>query len=174
MSIMVGFSRPKKHSFPIFSWLIRLIEWTPYSHCYIRWGSEWLERDVVYEASGTMVHFKEGKRFDDKVEVVHLFEIECSSDTRKKVIQKAMDFSGAPYGLKQVAGILLVKMARWIGCDLKNPFSDGNKTWVCSEIVAEILEELGVEFSVSKDNVTPRDLFEGLNSKLSAKITRIK
>jgi hypothetical protein len=160
-SIIVGFSKPINRSWPfgyIFSWTIRLIEQTPYSHCFIRWHSAWLERDVVYEASGTIVGFKEGLFFDHKSKTLYEYEMACSDDVRKKIIQKAMDLSGRPYGVKQVFGILIVKIARKLGYDIKNPFSDGQATWVCSEIVAELLKELDMNINVHIDNVTPKDI----------------
>lgn len=171
--ILVGFSKPKNHKFPIFSWLIRLIEWTPYSHSFIRWSSSWLERDVVYEASGTMVHFVVGHKFDKKAETLALYEIHCSDEARRKLIQKAMDRSAAPYGMKQVFGILLVKLMRLFGKDIKNPFSDGSATWICSEVVMDALIELGITFDVHIDNVTPKDLKKGLDSKLGDRVKKI-
>lgn len=167
-SILVGFSKPKM-KFPILSWMIRLLENTKYSHVYIKWESDWLQRDIVYEASGMMVHFKEGTAFEEHAETVHLFDVECGLESKKKIIQKCMDYSGNPYGLKQLFGILIVKILRIFGKDIENPFADGNKTWVCSEIVSELLEELEITFPVNQDNITPKDIFNGLS-----KIERVK
>lgn len=163
-TLVIGFSKPKNKCFPIFSWAIRFIEQTPYSHVYVRWRSDKLERDLVYQASGTMVNFMEGSRFDNQAETTHKYELEISEYIKLKVVKKAVDNAGAPYGMKQVIGILLVKLARLMGKDIKNPFSDGKATWVCSEIVLDALKELGMEMKIHPDNVTPRDIKEYLSS----------
>lgn len=163
--ITVGFSRPRGKKFPIFSWIIRLVEWTRYSHLYIKWRSDYLDRDLVYEASGTGVHFIEGSRFNNKAETIHSYDILISDSTRKKIIQKAVDNAGAPYGIKQVFGILIVKAARLFGKDIVNPFADGSATWVCSEVLADMSEELGLDIGVHRDNITPRDIQEFLEAR---------
>lgn len=161
--ISIGFSRPKGHKFPIFSWLVQLMEGTEYSHVYVRWHSQYLEKDLVYEASGTMVHFTEGSRFDRKAETLHVYELQIEEEQYKRLVQRAMDYCGAPYGLKQVFGIAWVKLARVFGKDIKNPFSDGKATWICSELVNDLLMDLGMCTGISADNVTPRDIQEYLS-----------
>lgn len=168
----IGFSRPRS-KFLIISWLIRAVERTNYSHVYIRWKSDWLDRDIVYEASGTMVHFLEGKRFDKKAECVHLFKVDCSDEARKKIIQFAMDNAGASYGIKQLLGIGIVKLMRIFGKDIKNPFSDGKSTWVCSELAGEALKELGHKIPICRDNLTPKDIFTILNENVPNKVSRL-
>lgn len=166
-TVTIGFSKPKGKKFPIFSWIIRLVDWTPYSHVYLRWDSKYLERTLVYEASGTTVHFVEGSRFDKRIEVVHQYPIEVTDAQKKKMVQKAVDFSNAPYGIKQVAGIGIVKLARLFGKDIKNPFSDGSATWVCSEIVNDVLKDLGMDVGVHRDNVTPKDIQKFLEARVN-------
>ena len=164
--IIIGFSKPKNNKFPIFSWLIRLIEWTPYSHVYIQWHSDSLERDIIYQASGTMVNFMGSKRFNEHVETLFQYKIKCSSEAKKRVVQKAIDLAGAPYGVKQVFGITLVKLMRFFGKDIVNPFADGSKTWVCSELGMEIITDLGLSVPVQQENATPRDIKLALDSTL--------
>ena len=50
--ITIGFSRPKNKVFPIGSWLIRLYMRSAYSHTYVRFYSESINRTLVYEAVG--------------------------------------------------------------------------------------------------------------------------
>jgi hypothetical protein len=156
--IIVGFSKPSKNiKFPIVSWAIRLIERTPYSHVYIRWYSDSLERDIVYQASGTMVNFVGMNVFSEHAEPVHEFEIECSKETIKKTKQFAIDKAGYPYGVKQIVGILFVKIASLFGKKIKNPFADGGRTYVCSELVAEILKEkFGIKIEEDLDAAGPK------------------
>ena len=177
-NIVVGFSKPINRSWPfgyVFSWAIRIMENTEYSHAYIQWSSDWLERDIIYEASGSTVHFVVGHKFEKTAKTVFKYEIECSSEAKAKIIRKAMDYSNDPYGIKQVFGILIVRIARVFEKDIKNPFSDGNATWICSEIVMDLLEELGIDLSINQDNISPRDIQNFLeNNKQSEKNTGSK
>ncbi len=157
-NLTVGFSKPKNNKFPIFSWAIRLVDRTPYSHVYISWKSDSLERTLIYEASGSMVHFLSGERFNKKAKVLYEYEFEISNELRKKLLQKAVDYAGASYGIKQIFGIVLVKIFRALGRDIKNPFSDGKATWVCSELVSDLLKEIGMDIGIHQDNVTPKDI----------------
>lgn len=170
--LQVGFSKPKRRC-PVLSWAIRLVEKTDYSHVFIRWKSDWLEREIVYEAAGAMVSFKEGKRFNKKSEIVHLYEIECSDASRKRVIQFAMDNSGAPYGVKQLLGLGWVRLMRAFNKDVRNPFSDGKATWVCSELVSEVLRELDYNIPIQSDNISPKDIFDILQNNYKNKITKL-
>lgn len=162
--LYIGFSKPKNNKFPIFSWAIRLVENTPYSHVYIKWHSDYLERDIIYQASGSSVNFMEGSYFNNKAETLYEYEINIPNKSSKIAKQKAMDYSNRPYGIKQIFGILIVKIAKLFNKEIKNPFSDGKATWVCSEIVANILIELGYNINISLDNVTPKDIYNFLES----------
>lgn len=157
----IGFSKPINRTWPfgyLFSWSIRAVENTEYSHVFISWKSDNLDRELVYEASGTSVHFVGKERFLKKAKIVHSYEIHITEEARKKVIQKAIDYAEAPYGIKQVVGILIVKMARLLGRQIKNPLSDGTATWVCSELIADFFEELDLALEVDKENATPKDI----------------
>jgi len=158
-TLTIGFSKPINKRLPLFSWFIRLLEWTPYSHVYLRWKSGRFEKDLVYQASGTTVHFLMGWRFDKKAETLDSFEIEMSEELHSLLVDKAMNYAGSDYGIKQVFGIAIVKLARLFNKDIKNPFADGESTWVCSEIVKELIEDLGISIPVHRDNVTPKDIY---------------
>lgn len=160
--LYIGFSKPKK--FKLFSWLIRIVENTNFSHVYIMFYSSKYERWLIYQASGSMVNFIEAKRFFNKNEIIKTFLVVCSEDSRTKAITKAIDYCSAPYGIKQIFGILCVKIARLFNKDIKNPFSDGEATWVCSEIVTSMLKELGMDVGIKLDNVTPKDVYKFLES----------
>ena len=53
--VFIEFTRPKSWLNPL-SWLIRLVECTPYSHVRLSWINS-VGVPVVYEASGTSVKF---------------------------------------------------------------------------------------------------------------------
>lgn len=163
MSLKISFSRPIK--FKIFSWLIRKIDRSEFSHVSISWYSEFLEREIVYQASSVMVNFCEGKRFREQHKIIEEIELDMSEDTRKRVIQYAMDRAGVPYGILQCVGIAWVKLCAALGKNVRNPFSNGRTLYVCCELAADLLEsEFGFKFSESLDNLTPRDLLQILSN----------
>lgn len=131
MIVYIEFTRPLKCK-PL-SYLIRMIEGTKYSHVRLRLN------DIVYEASGTSVHFK-GKLAQNYLptEILHSYKFDLSQQEYAKLLKLCMDNAGIEYGYKQLIGILLVRMFKL----KKNPFSDGRKSQVCSEIVGRFLKEI--------------------------------
>ena len=160
MKLKIGFSKPKK-LFPILSWLIRLFEWTPYSHVFVRWHSLGADADIVYQAGGTSVNFMAGRIFDSKAETVYEYEIEVDRETYKKLLHYCMTNAGVDYGIKQVFGIALVKLFRL----KKNPFADGKKSQVCSELAGNIIENLDMgDITIDLDVAGPKDIEKFLES----------
>lgn len=164
--LYIGFSKPRNKKFPIISWLIRLFENTPYSHVYIRWNSDYLERSIIYQASGSSVNFEEGRNFIKKNEILTEFELLVSEDIEKNIKQKAMDLCNISYGIKQISGLLLVKLFKLFNKNIQNPFSDGSATYVCSELVADLLIVTDFESDKSLDNITPKDIYNYFNNCL--------
>lgn len=155
--IFVGFSRPIKRIFPVYSWAIRAIEGTKFSHVYVRHETHY-KIDIVYQASGTQVNFTNGALFFDKNESVREFPFDITDDAFEKYMTFALSHAGKPYGALQVLGIALYSL---FGLK-KNPFPSGQAAYVCSELVGEILYEVG-RFKYDRelfDRLTPKDLFE--------------
>lgn len=162
MKITIGFSKPKNHKFPIFSWLIRLCERTSYSHVYVKWHSRGADTNVLYEASGSNVKFLGEKVYNDRVQPIHEYEVEIDKETYRRLLKFCMENAGIDYGLKQAFGIALVKIFKL----KKNPFSDQRKSQVCSELVGHILEDvLGKDLDIDLDIVGPRAIKEYLDQQ---------
>lgn len=157
MKLYIGFSKPKSCIFPIFSWLVRLIEQTKYSHVYIRWHSIGADVEVAYHASGSMVHFLSKKHFDTDVEVLEEYEVEIDRSTYKKLLHFCMTNAGTSYGVKQIIGIAVQRLF-WLK---KNPFSDGKSSQICSELVGYVINDiLGKNVSIDYDSDGPRKINE--------------
>ena len=155
--IYVGFSKPINRIFPIYSWAIRALEGTRFSHVYVRHDTRY-GIDIVYQASGTQVNFESGALFFKKAEAIREFEFEVTDEAFDRYMSFALKNAGKPYGVLQVVGLALYSL---LGLK-KNPFPSGSANYVCSELVAEILFELG-RFKYDRelfDKLTPRDLFE--------------
>lgn len=136
-TVKIGFSRPKS-PLKVFSFCIRLIEgWTPYSHVYVRSYSDVGEGDIIYQASGVQVNFMGLKHFVDHAEIVKEFEFQITLEEYKAYMKWAIQEAGAPYSVLQAFGILLVRLFKL----KRNPFSNGCKAWVCSELVGKLLKD---------------------------------
>lgn len=155
--IIIGFSRPRK--FKLFSWIIRKVEHSEYSHVYIKTYSNTLERWLIYQASGTAVNFIGQERFYNHNEPIVEYLFQTTDKTKHEFLQLAVDTVGTPYGVKQLVGIGLVRLGKLFGLRCKNPFRDGKATYVCSELAAELLETLlGVDIEQDLDCIGPKEL----------------
>lgn len=157
--VEVGFVAPKAKLVPM-SWLIRLCEGTRFSHAYIKVESKSLSRALVYQATGSGVYFIGETAFNDHYNLVEQYEFEVSDEAKTKLLQWAIDTSGKPYGIRQVIGLALQRACRLVGIKIRNPFANGSQAYVCTELVANALEELGMDIGMSLDEVGLVELAE--------------
>lgn len=159
-TVVVGFSKPKSGFVP-FSAAIRWVCRTKFSHTYIKFKSDSFNRVLVYQASGLNVNFIGETRFNQEEDIVAEFQLEVSEEAFNRTMQFAIDHAGVPYGISQIFGILYVKALALFGVKAKNPFSNGNSNYVCSELVAQILKEIiGLDVQDDLDVITPKEVFE--------------
>jgi hypothetical protein len=157
--IIIGFSRPNK--WKLFSWLIRTSYNTDYSHVFIRLHSDTYDRDLVYQASGTTVNFMGMSVFKSHNIILDEFEIDIDEEQKKAMIQFAIDNAGKPYGIKDVIGLGLVRLAELAGKSIKNPFRDSKSTYVCSELVSYIIKDYSeLDLPKHPSDMTPKDLYD--------------
>jgi hypothetical protein len=154
--IIFGFSRPKS-GFQPFSWAIQFFTASNISHAYVKFYSAKYDRWLIYQASGLAVNFTNTEIFEAKETVVEEFEIPISDEAKQKTIQFAIDNCGAPYGILQIFGILLVILAKKIGIKIPNILYNSS-TFVCSELAADILKEIGNGSELDPKVTTPVDL----------------
>lgn len=163
-SITIGFSRPKGWFVP-FSWLIRLVTWSPYSHVYIKFYSKTYRRYLIYQASGLKVNFIGKKLFDSEEIIFKEFEIPITSRVKGKTIEFAIDKCGYPYGVKQIVGFGWVLLARVFGKKVKNPFYS-DSSFFCSEMVGDVLDYMMDEKDpMSPSTSSPKDIYDFIVSK---------
>lgn len=154
--IIVGFSRPKKWN--ILSYLIMKFQRTNYSHVYVKFRSESLNRDLIYQASGLQVNFVGSSLFYEHHIVVGEFELEISAEIYKKTLQFSVDKAGSPYSMKQLFNILLYTFTG------KSILKDGRNAYICSELVGEILSDnFKIVIDKDLDIVTPKDIYKILS-----------
>ena len=157
MKIIVGFSRHP--GFAPVSWLICLVERTKFSHAYIKIRAESLDRTLIYQATGVGVYFIGEEQFLHHAKPIEEYEFEISDVAKKAFLQKAIDNTGLPYSRMQVLGIAVMRICSLFGKKISNPFKNGNKAYVCCELVDAALSELGlIPDEVDKDSVGLKDL----------------
>lgn len=156
-TITIGFSESKKF-LPIGCWLIKKWMGTPYSHVYMKFRSESLDRTLIYEAVGNGVRFMGDKVWQQQAKEVCSFDIQLSEENWKLLLQHCVDFAGTNYAYSQNLGIALAKVI-----NLKtNPFQSGQN---CSELVSEILKLEGYNILCNTNLITPKDIYDILSKK---------
>ncbi len=148
MKITVGFSTRKT----LLAWLIRKAERTPYSHVYVRYWNPFIEEHVVLHAAGFNVHFSTLDRFlAEKNIIIQEYDIPLDSkDQLKAIIKFSTRMAGASYGSTQLLGMGWARILKGMtNKSHKNPFKDGEKTMVCSEFVAHILNLAGYKVDLA-------------------------
>jgi len=158
-TVYVGFSthRPRDWKWLV-SWAIRKLQRAPYSHVYVRFPSESLQRDLIYEASGTTVHFAGAESFARSSRVIKEYEVRVSQESFVHALQWAIDNLGKPYGTRELLGAGWVCVGRMFGKKFRNPLGDGARSFVCSELAAAVLGELGFTLGGDLDTQIPRDV----------------
>lgn len=152
--IKIGFS--SRNGFAPISWAIKAYEGTPYSHVYFRYTTDW-KTDLIYQASGTMVNFMAGKVFDEMNTTHKEFTFQISEEAWNLFMAWATTVCGRPYARLQPLGIMMMDLL-----DLeKNPFADGQKAWVCSELVSfGLADAIGIHLSPHTfEKASPKDLY---------------
>lgn len=133
-TLRIGFSKPKS-PWAIGSVVIQKLDGANFSHAFLRWTSATIERDLIYQASHGMVHFISGDNFDaDEITVV-AYSIDLTDAQWTEMLQKCIDLAATKYGTLELFGMGLEKYT-----GIKNPFRDGSRTFVCSELVGTILK----------------------------------
>jgi len=160
--LIIGFSCPKKQK--LTSVLIKTIEKTTFSHVYIKLYDPRIDSWIVYEASGLTTHCSLAEDFYFKNNKIYEKELKTTPQEKKLVLTKVYKNLNKPYGIKQLLGLGLVRLGSLFGIKIKNPFKDGNKTYVCSEYVGEVLITLGYEIE-DLDDLTPKGIYELLNGQ---------
>ncbi len=156
--LVVGFSKSTK-VLPVFSWAIRLWEKTEYSHCYTQFENRrHPELPLIYQASHDMMNFMSRSVFLTQNAVIEEFTIEISDEAYDRLMYKAIQLVGKPYGVKQIAGIVLSQL---LGLD-KNPFLTDKDTYTCSEWCGIVLKELGYVIPKDPNLLTPADVYKVL------------
>ncbi len=137
----------------------KAIQWwmnTDYSHVYAKWTLKTQQRDIVYQASHGMVHYASYEHFLRDNTVAREFVLDLTDEQFQKFSRKCIDLAGESYSKLELLQIFI----RDISYD-RFKFED-QPGYVCSELMCELLEDLGVKFSKPKYLVRPDDIVKAL------------
>lgn len=156
-TVKIGFSKSKKR-FPWGSWIIRLYQWSPFSHTYARIETKSLGSDTFLHASEGKVQRMSQPQFEKRHEIVKEFSIELDDFEYSTMMHHIHYFSGDDYSALQNLGIMIVDFLRLFGIRATNPWQKG---WNCSEFVTTVLKPLyPCQFEkVDPNTVTPKEIY---------------
>jgi len=132
--------------------LIRLHQRANYSHAAIKFFSNYMDMDLVYEAniSGVRILSYETWLAEGNV-ITARASFQIHADKMREKLQRAFSFLERPYGKLTILSILFNGQA--FG-------ADGTDSFICSEIAHDFLEYELPRIDKSSDQITPKDLFK--------------
>lgn len=170
--VIIGFSKPINRLVPpVFSWAIRLIEWTKFSHCYIKFQTR-AGHILIFEAAGGSLRLINYDYWKKQNKTIAEFHLELSEFQYRKFFSQITKTAGTPYGNWQILGIFLHNIFNF----KSNLLSRGSQAQVCSENVMSFLKNIyGLPITYNQDLVTPKDIYKKLtqvSQEIGSKIIR--
>ena len=162
-----------------------LVEGTEYSHVFVTWHCDNIDRRKVFEAVGSGIRILSNHNFKKDAEVVELYHFYVDDATLFKIEQEAHDMTGKPYGFKALMGLCIMRVFNFFNRALRlkgrqgNPFKDGDYSQVCVEAAGMILKkmvtklhDLFEDFGLKEMNSLVKDYGEQAPQKLLDKINK--
>lgn len=151
--ITVAFSQNKK----ILSRIIRLLTHSDVSHALIivKYYGEYM----AFHASGLSVGYVNLREFAEHGSKL-MYSVDIPLDEMKegRIKKRCARLCGKNYGWATLFGYGLVLLAKSIGIRIKNPWADGKHTYICTELIGELL---GI---ADAENMTPDELMNKIRS----------
>lgn len=146
--IYIEMTKPSSWFAPL-SILIRLLQWKWWtkqkwrdvpSHTRVKFFDKYHGVWWIYEASGSQLKYLGDNKYTPKVDIVAQYEFYITRDSKKRAVVWVNQTTGMKYGKLQLVGLGLVKLFKYFGFKISNPFADGVKRAVCTETVFRFLE----------------------------------
>lgn len=149
MRLIIGLSNPKKST--LISQAIKLHQNTEYAHAYIRFYDEVLNEWMVFEASHGQARYMSFSRWLSKNQIHKEYSFNIGYSTYIQILKFCAKKAGTVYGFLTIAGIFISKipLLRLI-VPYKKLKEDGNKSFICSELIVYCLNMLGINSITSK------------------------
>ena len=137
--------------------LSALIRWwfnVEYSHVYLKWETPWGFNEIL-EASKDSLHMIEESKWSLKNKVIKEYTFEVTQHQFNRVMREIRRDTGTRYGRTQLVGMIIMEVFRL----RDNPFADGGRSLVCSDVALRFLRILGFNiYKLREDKVTPKDI----------------
>jgi hypothetical protein len=160
-TIKIVFTKSKK-TLPIFSWLVRLWTWKPYSH--VARNKVILGESMFYQASEGKVNYENWKVFSKKHYIVKTYYLHVPDEIELKMSIACLKEAGKSYAMLQNMGIVIVDVLGVLGIRATNPFKKGRN---CSELLyLNVLKPLCPDLDYRPDLIKPHHIEEILVNKL--------
>ena len=152
MELIIGASRNSKIGSKLIQWWMG----TKFSHVYARWELKTQQRNIIYQASHGMVHFQSFDNFVKANTIVKEFTITLTDEQFKKFSIKCIDLAGESYSQLELLQIFI--------CNISNGKiqAEDQPGYICSELICELLEDLGIKFDKPKFLMRPDDIIRSL------------
>lgn len=136
----------------LFSWLIRKVSKTPYSHVSIYIGNDQVI-ESAYLSKGVAIN--QNKYFTEKYNH-SVYRVKTSPENIAKVIEFAKSKDSVKYAILQVAFLGMLYLCGWIKQSILK--IDVDKGMTCSEFVATCYKHVGIELAAYPSASTPYEL----------------
>lgn len=128
----------------------------PYSHVYLRWSTPW-GFDEILEAASSHIGMVEQRTWSHKNKMIKEVPFNITHEKWNRVMREIRSRTGTPYGYGQFLQIALCELLKLD----KNPWGDGKRTYVCSEVAIDFLTIVGADVSsLDRDRVSPKDIYD--------------
>ena len=124
----------------MFSWVIRLAYWSPFSHAYVQFDIPNIGT-VIFQASGLKINLIGEPLFNSIEDIYAEFTLPITEEKKTELIKFAFGQLGKPYNVRGILGMTYVRIGQLLGLNLSSPFPYSDSSAFCSELVARILEQ---------------------------------
>jgi hypothetical protein len=156
-SLVVGFSKPNK--FTLHGWLIEKIDGSQFDHAYLRFKLDKINRNIICQSIDVGVQLVSEAQFATKSTPVQEYQLDLTDEQFISMFQFCIDNAGKMYSLLGVIGEGIVRIAGKFGKTISNPFDSNEKTYFCSELVAQCLDDIDPsQFNLNANNISPDQL----------------
>jgi hypothetical protein len=156
-SVIIGFSKP--NNFTLHGWLIEKIDGSQFDHAYLRFQLDGINRNVVCQSIDVGVQLVSEAQFATKSTPVEEYQLNITEAQFISMFQFCLDNTGKMYSLWGVIGEGIVRLVAKFGKTISNPFDSNEKTYFCSELVAQCLDNIDPsQFNLNANNISPDQL----------------
>lgn len=158
--ITIGFSKATAKT-AIYSKLIMWALKTPYSHVYINYNNNFINRVVYFQASHQAVNIMGNEIFLSQETVIKEFQFNISDTSFKNIHAFIIDNVGKSYGILSLIGLTWIQIGLLLNKKWHNPFADAGQTWICDQLIAAVLNSCeNITLPMNINDMTPKDVYD--------------